>query len=128
MNATEKELILSDILKEIGLNPSLRGYIYIKEAILTLHENPKMMESITKELYPAIADKHDTEWRRVERCIRHAIEKCFVETAPEARTKYFGNCVNAHTGRVTSSTFIAVMLEAFNNEVKRGGMKNGSEA
>lgn len=128
MNTIEKEIILSDIMKEIGLNPSLRGYSYIKEAVLTLHENPKMREAITKQLYPAIAEKHDTKWHRVERCIRHAIEKCFVETVPETRTKYFGNCVSASTGKVTNSTFIAVILEVFNNEVKRGGMKNGSEA
>ena len=126
MNAIEKEIALSDILKEIGVDPSLKGYSYIKEAILTAHCTPDIMKAITKELHPTIAEKFNTTPSRVERCIRHAIEKCFNDTSPEARAKYFGNCISATTGKVTSSTFIAVLVEAFNNEVKRGGIRNGS--
>lgn len=126
MNITEKELILSDILKEIGVDPSLNGHKYIKEAILIAHCTPDSMKAITKQLNPAIAKKFNTTPSRVERCIRHAVEKCFSCTSPEARAKYFGNCISATTGKVTSSTFIAVLVEAFNNEVKRGGIRNGS--
>lgn len=128
MNAIEKEITLSGILKEVGVNPSLRGYNYIKEAVLIIHHRPEVMGAITKELYPTIAERFNATPSRVERCIRHAIEKCFLETASESRVKYFGNCVNVATRKVTCSTFIAVLVEAFNNEVKKGEGQYDSKA
>lgn len=128
MNPVKKEIIVSAMLKEIGVDPSLRGYKYIREAILIVHEDHKKLHAITRELYPAIAEHNDTEASRVERCIRHSVEKCFNETDPEVRVKYFGNCVSMMTGKVTNSTFIAVMVEALDTKIKEGGLLNGSEA
>lgn len=127
MNTTEKELIVSDMLKEVGVDPSLKGYRYLLDAILIAFEGPKKLHAITKDLYPTIAERNETKASRVERCIRHSIEKCFNETDPDMRAKYLGNCTSLHSGKVTNSTFIALMVEALNTKIK-GGAQNDSEA
>lgn len=79
MDEFEKEVISS--LRELEIPVHLRGYQYIKTALNCLHKDPSIIYHVTKELYPTIADMHDTTPTRVERCIRHAVSFAFMDLA-----------------------------------------------
>lgn len=105
-------------LNELGITFNLIGREYLETAILMVLEKGKV--SVTKELYPVIAEKHNTTASRVERAIRHSIEVCVDNTDPETIEKYFGNTISAYTGKAANSSFIygiAKYIKVFENEV-----------
>lgn len=71
------EIEVINALRELEIPVHMRGYEFIKTAINHLHDNPESLYSITKELYPAVAEKHNTTPSRVERGIRHALESAY---------------------------------------------------
>lgn len=112
--------ILEDVLREIGMPRSLVGYQATVEAVLMVKNNPGLLLAVTKELYPAVAEKRKTTPSRVERSIRHAIETCFNRADFETLNKYFGQTVNPATGKPTVSEFVAMMVDAVNRKERRG--------
>lgn len=98
---------LYDLMKELGIPASLKGYNYLVEAILMLLTNKNMYDvAITKEIYPAIAKKYKTTSSRVERAMRHCIEVSTNRASVDIMYKIFGMTVSADSGKLTNSEFI----------------------
>lgn len=97
------------VMIELGTPANLKGYYYIREAILYCLKN--QMNSVTKALYPYIAKKYDTTSSRVERAIRHAIEVTWERGNEDVIKKYFGNTINMQRGKPTNSEFIAIIAD-----------------
>lgn len=105
--AFDREKLLTSILLELGVPAHVRGFKYLRQAILIAFDDPKTMESVTKTLYPSVARRFEAPASYVERGIRHAISIAWEHSDPKALEKYFG-----HThGKPTNSEFIAVMCE-----------------
>jgi two-component system response regulator (stage 0 sporulation protein A) len=104
--------ILEDILNDIGVPHHIVGYRAMVEAILLAKNNPDYLRAITKELYPAVAERVGSTPARVERSIRHGIEICFMRADYNTITRYFGQTVNPETGRPTVSEFVSMMADA----------------
>ena len=98
-------------LREMGINASNKGYRYLKVAIGAVMDKPSMIDNITKELYPRIAEVCDTTPQRVERAIRHAIESSWMEVPMKLVESVFGNSVKSYTGKPTNSHYIAALAE-----------------
>lgn len=105
------ELEVTALLHEIGVPAHIRGYLYLRDAILMVVRQFELLGAITKELYPAIAQRYDTTPSRVERAIRHAIEVAWTRGNLEAMTRVFGNTVSVHRGKPTNSEFIAMIAD-----------------
>ena len=110
---------ITNILHNIGVPAHIRGYHYIREAILMAVEDIDILNYITKELYPAIAKKCDTTSSRVERAIRHAIEVAWNRGKTEEIDKYFGYTINNTKGKPTNSEFIALISDRLRLELKK---------
>lgn len=105
----EKEV--TDMIHEIGVPAHIKGYQYLREAIIMTVEDIEMLNSITKILYPAIAKKYQTTSSRVERAIRHAIEVAWSRGKMETLDALFGYTINIGKGKPTNSEFIALISD-----------------
>lgn len=101
------------LLQEIGVPAHIRGYEYLKEAIILeiTHPEEKYIRSVTKKLYPDIAQKLDTTSSRVERAIRHAIEVAYNRGNIVKLEEIFGYTVDPNKGKPTNSEFISMLVE-----------------
>ncbi len=99
------------IIQEIGVPPHIKGYRYLREAILLVITRVEMLGSITKELYPAIARIHGTTPSRVERAIRHAIEVAWTRGNQQVLDGLFGHTLKRDRGKPTNSEFIAMVAD-----------------
>lgn len=108
MNRTKHDSVV--LLKKLGVNPAIKGWTYLNEAIQMSVDDPKVMEMVTKIMYPAIAKKYDTTHTRVERAIRHAVEQAFFVAPTKAIKAAFGNSVDPRRGKATNSQFIATCV------------------
>lgn len=97
---------ISQLLQGLGIPMHIKGFLYIKTAIKLLQSNESLLFAVTKELYPTIAEAHATTDSRVERAIRHAIEKA--ANTPGDFAKRFMHCYN---GKPTNSEFLAWCIE-----------------
>lgn len=111
------ETKVTNILHEIGVPAHIRGYHYMREAILMAIENVEVLNYITKELYPSIAKKCNTTPSRVERAIRHAIEVAWSRGKIDAIDNLFGYTVNTNKGKPTNSEFIALIADRLRLEL-----------
>lgn len=102
---------VTDMIHEIGVPAHIKGYQYLREAIMMSVENPDMLGSITKVLYPTIARKNQTTASRVERSIRHAIEVAWNRGRMETLDALFGYTINTGKGKPTNSEFIALIAD-----------------
>ena len=102
---------VTDMIHEIGVPAHIKGYQYLREAIMMSVEDPSMLSSITKVLYPTIAKKFQTTSSRVERAIRHAIEVAWSRGRMETLDALFGYTVNTGKGKPTNSEFIALIAD-----------------
>lgn len=102
---------VTDIIHEIGVPAHIKGYQYLREAIMMSVREPAMISSITKVLYPTIAKKFQTTPSRVERAIRHAIEVAWSRGRMETLDALFGYTVNTGKGKPTNSEFIALIAD-----------------
>ena len=109
--AEERDLEQDDMIHEIGVPAHIKGYQYLREAIMMSVEDPSMLSSITKVLYPTIAKKFQTTSSRVERAIRHAIEVAWTRGRMETLDALFGYTVNTGKGKPTNSEFIALIAD-----------------
>ncbi len=105
------ELDVTKVIHQMGVPAHVKGYQYLRDAIIFVVEEVNLMGAVTKELYPLIAEKYDTTASRVERAIRHAIELAWDRGNVEMMNKYFGYTVNMDKGKPTNSEFIAMVSD-----------------
>ena len=99
------------ILLEIGISANLQGYQYLRESIKLVIENPLYISSITKKMYPQVAETFNTTACRVERGIRHAIDVSFNKGKMININKIFGLNVLGNNERPTNSEFVALVAD-----------------
>lgn len=104
------------LLIELGMQPHLVGFIYTARAIDKVCNEPLLLRKVTSQLYPAIAQEYQTTATRVERAIRHAIERTFDLITTETVEKVFGNTIEFRRGKPTNAQFIATLVEYINAE------------
>ena len=114
----ELEIVISDIMRQIGVPAHIKGYQYLRDAIMMSVDDSEMLNSITKILYPSIAKQHKTTASRVERAIRHAIEVAWDRGDLETLQKFFGYTVSNIKGKPTNSEFIAMIADKIRLEMK----------
>jgi two-component system response regulator (stage 0 sporulation protein A) len=102
---------ISEIFISIGIPPHIKGYSYLREGIKKTVENPYIINSVTKELYPSIAKKFSTTASKVERAIRHAIEVAWNRGRIEAINAIFGARIYLGNEKPTNSEFIALVAD-----------------
>lgn len=102
---------VTDMIHELGVPAHIKGYQYLREAIMMSVEDMDMLNSITKILYPTIAKKFQTTPSRVERAIRHAIEVAWSRGRMETLDALFGYTINTGKGKPTNSEFIALIAD-----------------
>lgn len=105
------EIIVTNVILEIGIPAHVKGYHYIRFAIINCIETPNMLNSVTKILYPTVAKEFDTSPSRVERAIRHAIEIAWDRGNIDTLNSYFGYTINNQRGKPTNSEFIAMVSD-----------------
>ena len=105
------EVEVTTLLHDMGVPAHVKGYQYLRDAILRCLADAQMIGNITKELYPKIAEKYDTTPSRVERAIRHAIELAWGRGNVDLMTEYFGYTINLEKGKPTNSEFIAMVSD-----------------
>ena len=106
------ETVVTDIIHEIGVPAHIKGYQYLREAIILTVNDMDAINAVTKVLYPAVAKKFDTTPSRVERAIRHAIEVAWDRGDLEVLQKYFGYTVSNIKGKPTNSECIAMIADS----------------
>ena len=102
---------ITKLIQEVGVPAHIKGYVYLREAILMVIEDMDYLGAVTKELYPGVAAKHNTTPSRVERAIRHAIEVAWNRGKIDTIDKIFGYTVSNHKGKPTNSEFIALIAD-----------------
>lgn len=112
---------VTEVFREIGVPAHIKGYNYLREAVVVAVRNMNVINAITSELYPAVAEKFDTTPSRVERAIRHAIEVAWDRGDIEVLQQYFGNTTSSMKGKPTNSEFIALIADNLCMEVKQNG-------
>lgn len=117
-NQENLEALVTNVIHEIGVPAHIKGYQYLREAIMMAVDNIDVINQITKQLYPEIAHKYKTTSSRVERAIRHAIEVAWTRGKIEATENIFGYTVNADKGKPTNSEFIAMIADKLRLEIK----------
>ena len=102
---------VTGMLHKIGVPAHIKGYQYLREAIIYSVDDTEMLEGVTKVLYPAIAKKYHTTPSRVERAIRHAIEVAWNRGSEEVLEEFFGYTISIGRGKPTNSEFIAMLAD-----------------
>lgn len=114
------ELMVTDIIHQIGVPAHIKGYHYLREAIILSVKNSEIVNSVTKLLYPTVAKKHSTTASRVERAIRHAIEVAWDRGDIDVLNSYFGYTIQNDRGKPTNSEFIAMISDKLRLQLKIG--------
>ena len=115
------EALVTSIIHEIGVPAHVKGYQYLREAILIAVDDMDVINAITKVLYPQVAKTFSTTPSRVERAIRHAIELAWDRGDLETLQKFFGYTVSNTKGKPTNSEFIALIADKLQLQLKSGG-------
>lgn len=110
-NRDDIESQVTKILHQIGVPAHIKGYQYLRTAILMTVSDSEMINSVTKILYPSIAKKYSTTTSRVERAIRHAIEVAWDRGDVDTLNSYFGYTIQNNRGKPTNSEFIAMIAD-----------------
>jgi two-component system response regulator (stage 0 sporulation protein A) len=112
------DVAVTNIVHEMGVPAHIKGYHYLRDAILMVIDEISLLGAVTKELYPMIAQKYNTTPSRVERAIRHAIELAWDRGNVEMMNKFFGYTINLERGKPTNSEFIAMIADKLRIEAK----------
>ncbi len=112
------EALVTNMIHEVGVPAHIKGYQYLREAIIMVIKDIDVINQITKSLYPQIAKKFATTPSRVERAIRHAIEVAWGRGQQEAVENIFGYTISAAKGKPTNSEFIAMIADKLRLELK----------
>ncbi len=112
------EALVTDFIHELGVPAHIKGYQYVRTAIMMVVENMELLNYITKQLYPVIAKKYSTTSSRVERAIRHSIEVAWSRGRPETMNRVFGYTIDTGKGKPTNSEFIAMVADRIRLQIK----------
>lgn len=112
------ETEVTSVIHEIGIPAHIKGYQYLRDAIIMAINDMDILNSITKQLYPSIAKNYNTTPSRVERAIRHAIEVAWSRGKMDTIDKLFGYTVNNGKGKPTNSEFIALIADRLRLEMQ----------
>ncbi len=107
----DMDIVISDIMRQIGVPAHIKGYHYLRTAIKLSVEDAEMLSSVTKLLYPTVAKMYSTTSSRVERAIRHAIEVAWDRGDVDVLSSYFGYTIQSQRGKPTNSEFIAMITD-----------------
>ncbi|MGN0521997.1 MAG: sporulation transcription factor Spo0A [Eubacterium sp.] len=105
------DVVISDIMRQIGVPAHIKGYQYLRTAIRLCVNDSEMLGSVTKLLYPTVAKMYNTTSSRVERAIRHAIEVAWDRGDVDVLSSYFGYTIQSQRGKPTNSEFIAMIAD-----------------
>ncbi len=114
------EIDITNIIHEVGVPAHIKGYQFLRDAIMLVVHQPEILSAVTKELYPNIAMMNNTTPSRVERAIRHAIELAWNRGRIETLESLFGYTVKNDKGKPTNSEFIAIIADKLRLERKVG--------
>ncbi|TWT26118.1 sporulation transcription factor Spo0A [Planomicrobium sp. CPCC 101110] len=112
----QRDELINNFIKEIGIPPHLKGYVYLQEAVSLVLDEPDMLNKVTKSLYPGVAKKFDTTPPRVERSIRNAIEIAWNNNETEQLSKIFGYNKEHLEAKPPNSQFIGMVAESLKFE------------
>ncbi|MBP1581194.1 MAG: sporulation transcription factor Spo0A [Oscillospiraceae bacterium] len=112
------ELMVTEILHQIGVPAHIKGYIYLRDSIMLAVEDNTVISAITKQLYPTIAKSNGTTSSRVERAIRHAIEVAWDRGDVDVLNSFFGYTIHNSRGKPTNSEFIAMIADRIRLRLK----------
>ena len=121
------ETDVTNMIHEIGVPAHIKGYQYLREAIMMSVEDPAMISSITKILYPTIAKRFQPTPRRVERAIRHAIEVAWSRGRMETLDAMFGYTIDTGKGKPTNSEFIGLIADRIRLSYRNWGKTAGAK-
>jgi two-component system response regulator (stage 0 sporulation protein A) len=116
----DMDVVISDIMRQIGVPAHIKGYQYLRAAIRLSVDDPEMLDSVTKLLYPTVAKMYSTTPSRVERAIRHAIEVAWDRGDVDVLSSYFGYTIQSQRGKPTNSEFIAMITDKLRLSIKKG--------
>ena len=117
------EILVTNVIHEVGVPAHIKGYQYLREAIMMVVNDIDILNQITKQLYPEIAAKYGTTPSRVERAIRHAIEVALGRGEQQTVESIFGYTVSAQKGKPTNSEFIAMIADKLRLELNQHSSK-----
>lgn len=112
------EIVVSDIMHQIGVPAHIKGYQYLRSAIMLSVNDPEMISGVTKVLYPTVAKVYRSTSSRVERAIRHAIEVAWDRGDVDILSSYFGYTIQNTRGKPTNSEFIAMIADKLRLRMK----------
>jgi two-component system response regulator (stage 0 sporulation protein A) len=118
------EAMVTSIIHEIGVPAHIKGYQYLREAIIIAVNDMDVINAITKVLYPQVAKTFQTTPSRVERAIRHAIEVAWDRGDLDTLQRFFGYTVSNTKGKPTNSEFIALIADKLQLQMKSAGVGN----
>lgn len=118
MNESDMDVVISDIMRQIGVPAHIKGYQYLRTAIKLSVNDSEMLGSVTKLLYPTVAKMYNTTASRVERAIRHAIEVAWDRGDVDVLSSYFGYTIQSQRGKPTNSEFIAMIADKLKLSMK----------
>lgn len=110
---------VTSVIHEVGVPAHIKGYQYVREAIIIAVQDMEVINAVTKVLYPEVARRFNTTPSRVERAVRHAIEVAWDRGDLETLQSYFGYTVSNAKGKPTNSEFIAMIADRIRLEEKR---------
>ena len=119
MGEPDLEILVTQVIHQIGVPAHIKGYHYLREAVILAIKNVDIINAVTKQLYPTVAKKHDTTSSRVERAIRHAIEVAWDRGDIDTLNSYFGYTINTGRGKPTNSEFIAMIADKLRLDLKK---------
>lgn len=117
-DSMDLETQVTQIIHQIGVPAHIKGYQYLRTAILMTINDSEIINSVTKVLYPSVAKKYSTTTSRVERAIRHAIEVAWDRGDVDTLNSYFGYTVQNNRGKPTNSEFIAMIADNLRLKLK----------
>lgn len=108
------EIKVTNYIHALGVPANIKGYIYIRKAIMLAVEDMDILNYVTKRLYPLVAKEYNTTSSKVERAIRHAIEVAFTKNRTELANNLFSSTINDKKCKPTNSQFIALIADQLN--------------
>jgi len=106
------ESVVTEIIHKVGVSTKIKGFHYLRTAIMSSYENKMFLKNITTKLYPEIASKYNTTKSRVERDIRHALTSAWKKGNPTALNQLLGHALEITDKRPTNSEFISLVTES----------------
>ena len=111
------EISVTKTIHAVGVPANIKGYQYLRDAIIMSIKDTELINAVTKQLYPKVATRHNTSPSRVERAIRHAIEVACIRGNEEELYSLFGYTVSNNKGKPTNSEFIAMIADKLRLEM-----------